>query len=459
MAYYDPNKTYGNGAFGDFMDSGATKMGEVKSAQQADLDTLVQNLTIEMQEKSGYISAEDAAAARENAAAQIDQDYKDNMSMIKSLSMTNTAINTLGLVTSVASFAGIGAAGKAGAQLGKAGAKVGLGTAVKNAWSGASGLGKIGAVTGTLAKRGLMATGSSALQSVGSMGFVTRTAVSSIPAVAAKCYTKNRTMEEGARMQETINSLQSTYDYLSSEDESLTDQIRADTETWRSSYESGSQALLERYQSGEMTQDEYDAAYEAFIKDHDELWSQYQSGHSETAAYVTEHGAAYATDEYIADHGYDPDIVNTRCETIAKLNRDNPDAYDAAKSKYETMQQLDTGNSFTNFIANMNAVLLHYVPGFAYVEAAAVKAADVVLDFAANKIPVLSSILPYQEKHKGESIGEIARSICSDAEARYELSHGTSDAERVLSDGSEADKSVQEAERAVTMDDPGYALA
>ena len=84
------------------------------------------------------------------------------MSMIKSLSMTNTAINTLGLVTSVASFAGIGAAGKAGAQLGKAGAKVGLGTAVKNAWSGASGLGKIGAVTGTLAKRGLMATGSSA---------------------------------------------------------------------------------------------------------------------------------------------------------------------------------------------------------------------------------------------------------------------------------------------------------
>ena len=54
------------------------------------------------------------------------------------------------------------------------------------------------------------------------------------------------------------------------------------------------------------------------------------------------------------------------------------------------MQQLDTGNSFTNFIANMNAVLLHYVPGFAYVEAAAVKAADVVLDFAANKIPVLS---------------------------------------------------------------------
>ena len=56
-------------------------------------------------------------------------------------------------------------------------------------------------------------------------------------------------------------------------------------------------------------------------------------------------------------------------------------------------------------------------------------------------------------------IGEIARSICSDAEARYELSHGTSDAERVLSDGSEADKSVQEAERAVTTDDPGYALA
>lgn len=456
MAYYDPNKTYGNGAFGDFMDSGAAKMGQVKSAQQADLDTLVQNLAIEMQEKSGYISSEDAALAREDAAAQIDQDYEENMSRVRSLSMTNTLANTLGIVTSAASFAGIGAAGKAAASATAQAGKAGLGTALKTAWSGASGLGKVGAVTGTLASRGLGAAGTTLLKGVGGMKLTTRLAVSAVPTVAAKLYTTNRTMEEGARMQETINALQSTYDYLSSEDESLTDQIRQDTEAWRGSYESGSQELLEKYQSGEMTQAEYDAAYEAFIREHEQKWSEVQEGHAETAAYVTEHGAAYATDDYIASHGYDPDLVNRRCGTIAKLNGDNPEAYEAAKSKYETMKQMDTGSTFTNFLANMNAVLLHYVPGLAYVEAAAVKAADVVLDFAANKVPVLSSIMPYEEKHKGEGIGEIAKSICTDAEARYELSHSVSAADKVLDEGAE---SVRAAEAAVTPSCPEQAPA
>lgn len=442
MAYYDPNKTYGNGAFGDFMDSGAAKMGQVKSAQQADLDTLVQNLAIEMQEKSGYISSEDASKAREDAAAQVEQDYKDNMSRVKSLSLTNTLANSIGIVASAASFAGLGAAGHAAksatAAAASATGKAGLGSVLKTACTGASGLGKVGAVAKTLA-----------IQGVGKVGgkLTTRLAVSAAPAVAAKLYTTNRTMEEGARMQETINSLQSTYDYLSSEDESLTDRIRQDTEAWRSSYEDGSQELLEKYQSGGMTQAEYDAAYEAFVREHEQKWSEVQAGHAETAAYVTEHGAAYATDDYIASHGYDPDMVNLRCGTIAKLNGDNPDAYEAAKSKYETMQQLDTGSTFTNFLANMNAVLLHYVPGFAYVEAAAVKAADVVLDFAANKIPVLSSVIPYEEKHKGEGIGEIAKSICTDAEARYELSHSASEADKVLADGAE---SVREAAAAVS---------
>ena len=104
MPYYDPEKTYGNGAFRDFMDSGAARMGEVKSAQQADLDTLVQDLAIEMQEKSGAISSEEAEQARDEAAEQIDQDYKDNLTRIRSLSLTNTVANTIGIATSAASI-------------------------------------------------------------------------------------------------------------------------------------------------------------------------------------------------------------------------------------------------------------------------------------------------------------------------------------------------------------------
>lgn len=438
MPYYDPEKTYGNGAFRDFMDSGAAKMGEVKSAQQADLDTLVQNLAIEMQEKSGAISTEEAEQARGEASEQIDQDYKDNITRIKSLSLTNTMANTIGIATSVVTFAGIGAAKNAATRGAiKAATQPGLTQTVKTAWSGASGLGKVGAVTGTLVKRGAAGIGRGIVSGVGNMKGLTRLGVSLIPTGAALAYTHNRTDEESIRMQETINSLQSTYAYLSSEDASLTDQIREDTESWRSGYEAGSQELLEQLDAGELTQEEYDRAYEAFIAEQDAKWAEYQKGHSETAEYVTKHGAAYATDDYIAGHGYDPELVNERCETIAKLNEDNPNAYEAAQSRYATQKQLDTGSSFTNFLANLNAMLLHYVPGLAYIEAAAVKMGDMIAGFAANKIPVLSSVLPYEEKHKGESVSEIAKAICTDAEARYELSHTESEAQQVLREGAD----------------------
>lgn len=448
MAYYDPNKQYGKGGFGDFMDSNASKMGEMKSAQQADLDTVVQNLSIEMQEKAGAIDAEQAAEARQKAAEQVESDYNENMSRVRSLSLTNTLINTTGILLSAATVAGTGSSATNAAT--KLAAKGTMGAAVKTAWQGASGISKLGAVTKAVVKTAPRSLAGTALSGLGHVKGFARAGISAAPFAVAKLYTTSRTNAESARFDETINSLQSTYDYLSSEDETLTETIKADTAEWRKGYEEGSQALLDAYNSGEMTQEQYNQAYEAFVQEQDQKWAEVRKTHAETAEYVTQHGAAYATDEYIADHGYDPDLVNSRCETIAKLNADNPDAYDAAKTRFETQQQLDTGSTFTNFLANMNATLLHYVPGLAYVEAAALKAADVVADFAANHIPVLSSILPYEEKYKGTGISEIASSICEDAEARYELAHSSDGAAKVLADG--ADSSVQEAVEAANPD-------
>ena len=100
------------------------------------------------------------------------------------------------------------------------------------------------------------------------------------------------------------------------------------------------------------------------------------------------------------------------------------------------------------------------MPGAAYVEAAAIKVADMAADFLANKVPVLSSILPYQEKHQGEGIGEIAKSICTDAEARYELSHSVNDQLAILQQGQDAPSSGTDAEKDASGDSglsPSYA--
>lgn len=434
MAYYDPNKEYDSGGIWSFLQAGAKQNGAY-AAQQADLQDLVGGLSIEMQRKAGLISDEEASEKTVAFQEETRINYERNMKAVNDLANSNAFWNTVGIVTSVASL-GTMAGGNMIAT--KLGTKAGELAAASKA---ATGVAKIAPKVGSWA----LDAGSAALKGISFKGasfkgVAARLAISAAPTVASQLYTRSCTDKQAVEFQETIHSLQSSYDYLSSEDDSLTDQIKSDTESWRSSYEAGSQALIEKFQAGEMTQEEYDAAYEQFINDSNEEWKKVQEQHGETAKYVTEHGVAYATDEYIADHGYDPDMVNAKCDYIAKLNKDNPDAYEAAKTAYDTRQQLSTGSTFGDFIANMNATLLHYVPGFAYVEAAVVKGMDVMADFVTSKIPVVSSMFDYEEKHKGQSIGEIAKAICSDAEARYEVHTKETEANKALAAGKSGER-------------------
>lgn len=434
--YYDPSKAdeygYGSGALGtvgNVMDAGAKKKGEAVSRQIADMDNLVGEVTYNMQYNAGAIDE----AARDQALAdhesRVAEDFKSNMSDVNRRSVTNIVTNSVGLAMSLATGATIAGSGGIAKSLGEVAVQTSAKTALKN---------EVTRTAGQVAQNVFANIGSGVFTGVSKMPWYLKVGATVAPFTATQLYTRDKTGKMVTELNETLNSLQASYAYLSSEDETLTDTMKADTAEWREHYEKGSQELLDAYNSGALSKEEYDAKFEAFVQESNDKWDEVRQGHADTAMYVTEHGAAYATDDYIASHGYDPDMIDSRCQTIAKYNADNPDAYEAAKTKYETMKQLDTGSEFTNFIANLNATILHYAPGFAYVEAAAVKAADVVMDFVGNKVPGLSGIISYDAQHKGEGIGEMARAICTDASARYELSHSMDGASAVLSAGQSA---------------------
>lgn len=429
--YYDASKAseygYGSGVLGtvgNIMDAGAKKRGETVSRQIADMDNLVGGLTYDMQYQAGAIDAETRDKSVADHEAQVADDFKSNMSDVTGRSLLNIVTNSAGVILSgAAAYGTFGAKG-----ISESLAKTAAATAKSEA----------GRTAGQVATNVLANAGSVGFKVASKMPIYLKAGITAAPAVATGLYTSGKTDQMVLELNETLKSLQASYEYLSSEDESLTDTIKADTAEWKAHYEAGSQELLDAYQSGQISKEEYDTRFEAFVQESNDKWDEVKQGHADTAMYVTEHGVAYATDEYIASHGYDPDMIDKKCQTIAKYNEDNPDAYEAAKTKYETMERLDTGSTFTNFIANLNATILHYAPGFAYVEAAALKAADVVMGFVGNKIPGLSSVISYTEQHKGEGIGEMAKAICTDASARYELSHSMDAASAVLDAGKSA---------------------
>lgn len=252
-------------------------------------------------------------------------------------------------------------------------------------------------------------------------GNAIRLAVTAAPIAAGQIYTRSRTAEQAAELDDAIGALNAAHAYLTSSDESLTEEMQQAYAGWTESYEAGSAELLAKYDAGEITKAEYDAAYEAHIKSSKEQFDALGDQHKEMGRNIVEHGAAYAVSEDMIKTGTDPEMVRGRSEYIDGVMENNPEAYEAAKVGYETRQKLETGSTFTNWLANMNASLLHYLPGAAYLEAVAIKAADVAMDFIANKVPVLSDVISYEEKHEGRGIGDIARTVLDNAEERYAL--------------------------------------
>lgn len=446
--YYEPGKKYGHDGILGVLDAGASTRGGAAAAKKADLNQMVTNLDADMQLRGGVITSDEHAAMTQEGAKRVQDDYSADMKRVNTVSVTNMVTNSAGIILSCAGLAGTAAGGKLGTKAGSYFAgKAANATGVKavgykvaeGVSKGLGGFGSIGTAkkVETLVKGGEQVTKEVFKHSLKTRALlgVGKLAVVSAPAGAAMVYTHGRTDELVTDLDNQAGALQATYDYLTSEDDSLTDQIRSDTEQWTKSYEEQGQALLDAYNRGELTQEQYNEKYEAYVAEHDAMWAEFKQGHSDTAEYVTQHGTAYAANQYAVDKGLDPNTLEENCTYIADRNAQNPNAKAAAESAFETQQKLSTGSTFTDFLANMNAVMLHYVPGLVYAEAAFLKVGDVVADFAANKVPGLSTVFDYEEKHKGESLGDIAKAICTDAEARYELSHAVSQDELTLAAG------------------------
>ena len=89
---------------------------------------------------------------------------------------------------------------------------------------------------------------------------------------------------------------------------------------------------------------------------------------------------------------------------------------DNAVEYYEDYQKYDKGSDFANFISNIHATMIHYLPALAYAEATVVKAVDATLEFLDDYIPGYD----HAAKYEGQGIGDIASSIVTDADAQYE---------------------------------------
>lgn len=245
-------------------------------------------------------------------------------------------------------------------------------------------------------------------------------APTALPLLAAHIYTTGRTEDVKQEYVDAIRTQQGVYDYLVESGGELSGTIKEDYTAWQENYAKTQAELLEAFNTGVITKEEYDEKYGQFLESSQESLDKLTETHKEAGQYILGKGAASAMGEEIITHGVDPVTISRATPYLEKLAEENPDVMEATKAAVDARKATSSGNAFVDFLSNMHASLIHYLPGAAYVEAVVVKGADVVMDFVANHVPVVSNLVHYERKHEGESISDIASAISDSAEAKYE---------------------------------------
>ena len=240
------------------------------------------------------------------------------------------------------------------------------------------------------------------------------------PVVAAQMYTRGRVDKMDKELSDAITLVLDRTDYINTEGGKLTSEAGEAYNAWNDNYSLAMEDLSSRLDNGEITQAEFDQLYEEQAKAQAEALKELDETYPEMARQMVTEGEAYRVADTGAEIGADLDAVGKRDSQVKDLMTEYPEAKALYEEKSEKLAELDTGSSFSNFITSMHAALIHYLPGFSYLEATAVKVADVALGFVANKVPVLSDVLNYEEHYKGQSITSMASQIVDTAEARYE---------------------------------------
>lgn len=264
----------------------------------------------------------------------------------------------------------------------------------------------------------------------GSKGILglTRTAVGGIvskgayfaPIAAAQVYTRGRVDKMDKNLSDAITLALDRTDYLNTEGGKLTGEAGQAYNEWNNTYSAAMAGLKDQLDKGEITQAQYDQLYEEQSVAQAEALKVLDEKYPVAAKQMITEGEAYRTADKAAKIQADIDGVGQHDSQVKDLMEQYPDAKELYQEEYEKVAAMDTGSSFSNFITSMHAALIHYLPGFAYLEAAAVKAADVALGFVANKVPVISDVVSYQEHYQGQSLTTMASKIVDTAEMRYE---------------------------------------
>lgn len=450
----EEKKDYSKGFVGDILDAGASRRLNPKNDDLKEMRELLATTEGNVLRGSG-VSEEETQAYVSGQMDAIQSDYEDNKGAISRMSTTNTIINGLSFVPAVSK--GIGAAksrlgivskntalavaGK-GATLKTASGMMRSGTeAIRNGHV-LQGIGQYTKAGTTVLGRGYSAVddfmvgkgnkildGTSKLSGLKNpllktagkaVGFTVKNSMAIAPIAAAQIYTRGRVDKMDKDLSDAITLVVDRTDYLNAEGPKLTGEAGEAYGQWHENYTASMGELTRQLEAGEITQAQFDEMYEAESRSQAEALEELDSTYPEMARKMVSEGEAYRMAETGAKIGADIDGVGRYDSSAKKLMEENPDAKELYTEKKAEYEALDTGSSFTNFIASMHAALVHYLPGFAYLEAGVIKAADVALGFVANKVPVVSDIVSYDEHYKGQTLTSMASRIVDTAEARYE---------------------------------------
>ncbi len=405
---------------------------------------------------SGYMTEDEAAAMYAKETADIDEQTAKNLSDNTKLMWTNGLINTAGIAFSlvqagseVVAAKNMASAAKTVGHLGEdvlteSGKKVGtvgLKSALKevkfgnifspvHAAEGASKLSRVAAGVANAVKLPGAAVMSASKWLLTHGGVMTKVvgatlpvAAAAAPAMLARIYTTGRTEDAADVYQQDINTCLAMHNSLMENGDQMREDMAEDFGKWDEAYTAATAEYYEQFEAGKISKEELDVALEDISKEYADQLKPLQEKYAKEGEEIIGPKLAGAAGEEIAKKGYDLEEVEKHSYEVRDAMEKNPDVRNEVVEYQKQAAELDTGSSFTNFLASLNASILHYLPGASYVEAALIKGADVVMDFVANKVPVLSSVIDYDEKHKGESISELAKTISEDAEARYETEH------------------------------------
>lgn len=274
--------------------------------------------------------------------------------------------------------------------------------------------------TGALASKffSLGASKNTILKLVGNVGGV---GIVTAPLITTQLVTRHISDEKTAELNGAIATLTAACGYYEDCGEDLTETQQKDHEALMESYDKANEELLEKYagylgDDGEFTDP---AAAEAFYEEYKKISedaaataAKQAEGYKGFAEYATTEGVANVMAKTTMDRHLDVDATTRASDYAEEKLAAYPEALDSAKQYEAISKDLGDDGGFAGFIDRIHDTIVHYLPVAAYAEAAVKKTVDVVL-----------SVLPigYEEKYKGQGIGDLAGSIADSAEADYEL--------------------------------------